>query len=145
MKIILFLLLFSSIHFGGYGQENEIIGTYSKRSDSIHKHVVAWTVKLKDDGSFSYNFLRHLSCDTCEEENFSGKGSWTSEDKLITFTTDLTKDIDSTFAMNFTNTKARFKRKSNRSKSNKVIPDVLIFYESPLFEIQGLKLEKEKI
>ncbi|MGB5498752.1 MAG: hypothetical protein WBM77_07470 [Maribacter sp.] len=144
MKIILFLVVITSIPFGVCGQENQIAGEYGKSSDPIHKHVVEWTVQLKDDGTFSYNFYRHLSCDSCEEENFSGKGTWTAEEKLITFETDVAKDLDSTYTMNFTNTKARFQSKSARNTSNKVIPDVLIFYESPLPEIQGLKLQKKK-
>lgn len=141
---MLFLVLVTCVAFSVCGQENKIVGEYSKRSDPIHKHVVKWTVQLKDDGTFSYNFYRHLSCDNCEEENFSGKGTWTSKKNLITFKTDVEKDLDSTNTMNFTNTKARFQGKSARNTSNKAIPDTLIFYESPLFEIQVLKLQKTK-
>ena len=134
----------TGIPFSVCGQENKIVGEYGKRFDPIHKHVVKWTVQLRDDGTFLYNFYRHLSCDTCEEENLSGKGTWTTKKNLITFETDVEKELDSTYTMNFTNTKARFQSKSVRNTSNKVIPDTLIFYESPLFEIQGLKLQKTK-
>lgn len=144
MKIILFLVVVISISLGVCGQEYQIAGEYGQSSDPIHEHVVKWTVQLKDDGEFSYNFYRHLSCDNCEEENFSGKGTWTARKNLITFKTDTIKDLDSIYTMNFAHTKARFQSKSPRNKSSKVIPDALIFYESPLMEIQGLRLQKKK-
>lgn len=142
--MLFFVVMTNSILFGVYGQENEIVGEYGKRSDLILNHVVKWILTLDGDGTFSYNFYRHLSCDNCEEENFSGKGTWTAQKNIITFETDVEKDLDNTYTKNFTNTKARFQSKSARNTTEKLIPSTLIFYESPLSGVKGLKLQKKK-
>ena len=127
-----------------FGQDTQIIGEYGKNVVINDGSILEWTVNLKQDGTFLYNFYRKLNCDSCKEENFWGKGQWTAQEKLIMIQSDAEKDLDSTYTMNFSDTKARFHSKSTRNLSAKTMPVELIFYDSPLSVIKGLKLEKKK-
>ena len=69
-----------------------------------------------------------------------GKG----EKKLIFFYTDTTREVDETYTMDFTNSKARINRKSPRDKSDKIVKESIRFYESDLSIIKGLELFKEE-
>ncbi|MEJ1223991.1 hypothetical protein [Sediminicola sp. 1XM1-17] len=143
MKVNVFLILILCIPIGVLGQEAQIPGEYGKFVETKDGSIVKWTVSLSPDGTFLYNFYRKLNCQTCEEENFWGKGNWTAEGKVITIRSDEERDLDSKFTMDFSHTKARLQSKPARSLSNEDIPVELIFYDSPLSVIEGLKLQKK--
>ncbi|TKD67231.1 hypothetical protein [Flavobacterium sp. ASW18X] len=126
-----------------YGQEVQVIGEYEKNVETNDGSILVWTVHLKEDSTFLYNFYRKLNCDACKEENFWGKGKWTAKENVITIQSEKEKDLDSIYTMDFSITKARIKSQSKRNLSAKRIPNKLIFYDSPLSLIKGLKLVKK--
>ncbi|MFT4832383.1 MAG: hypothetical protein ACI815_002036 [Psychroserpens sp.] len=141
MKLIL-LALFLVGYLSLSAQTESHAGTYGISPENETGHVLKWTLSLKADGTFLYNFYPKLNCDICSEENFYGKGTWKAEKSVIYFTTNEKVDLDEKHTMNFNNTKARINRKSPRDISNKTIRESIVFYSSELSTIKGLELFK---
>ncbi|ALM09046.1 hypothetical protein SB49_15545 [Sediminicola sp. YIK13] len=138
----LLLSLFLVSYLSLSAQTESYAGTYGISPENETGHVLKWTLSLKADGTFLYNFYRKLNCNSCTQENFYGKGTWKAEKNLISFSTDEKDDIDDVHTMNFNNTKARINRKSPRDISNRTTKESIIFYSSELFTIKGLELFK---
>lgn len=116
--------------------------------DNNDKHtdgtILKWTLTLNNDGTFLYHFLRDLSAISKlnKEENFYGKGTWKVEKNLIFFSSDKETDLNEKYIYDFTNTKARWIKKSPRDLSDIVVKESLLFYESDLWVIERLKFIK---
>lgn len=119
-----------------------VIDNNDKRIDGT---IFKWTLTLNEDGTFLYHFLRDLSAISKpnKEENFYGKGTWTAEKNLVFFSSDKETDLDEKYIYDFTNTKARWITKSPRDLSGKEVEESLLFYESDLSVIKGLKFYKK--
>ncbi|XMO87812.1 hypothetical protein AAFN75_05870 [Algibacter sp. AS12] len=135
--IILFFLSFTCLVFSQSG-------TYKREPKHTDGTKIKWTLKLKEDGSFLYHFLRDLSTISKEnkEENFYGKGTWKHEGNQILFYSK-PSDLNAEFSVNLNNSKARYITKSPRDKSDKIVKTALRFYESDTFHIEGLTVFKE--
>lgn len=135
------VIIFISFNLNVFSQ----VGVYVKGNSpsSIDDTKIKWILSLKNDGTFLYHFLRDISGEANPEENFYGKGTWKAEKNLVFFYTDKETELDETYTVDFTNSKARYITKSPRDKSNKVVKTALRFYESDLFYIKGLQLFKE--
>jgi hypothetical protein len=118
-----------------------VIDNNDKRTDGT---IFKWTLTLNEDGTFLYHFLRDLSAISKpnKEENFYGKGTWKAEKNLVFFSSDKETDLDEKYIYDFTNTKARLIKKSPRDLSDKVVKEAILFYESDLSVIKGLKFMK---
>ena len=112
-------------------------------NDSIDGSKTKWTLTLDEDGTFLYNFYRDIVGEFNPEENFYGKGTWKAEKSLIFFYTNKETDLNKTYTVDFTNSKARYTTKSPRDTSGKVVKTSLRFYESDNTFIKGLELFKE--
>ncbi len=131
----IFIIAFLVFNLNIFGQS----GIYVKKSESkTNETKLEWTLTLKPDGTFLYQFHRKLKGGN-PEENFYGKGVWKSKKNLVFFYSE-NKDIDETHTMNFNNSKARINSKSKRNKSNRIIKTSIRFYESKIPEITGLEL-----
>lgn len=119
-----------------------VIDNNHKASDST---IFKWTFTLNEDGTFLYHFLRDLSAvsKVNTEENFYGKGTWKAEKNLVFFSSEKETDLDEKYIYDFTNTKARWITKSPRDLSGKEVKESLLFYESDLWVIEGLKFYKK--
>ena len=142
LKFTLFILLIT-FNLTVFLQSESYVGTYIRPYESQENQILKWTLTLNSDGTFIYNFYRDIGAKN-SEENFYGKGTWKGEKKLIFFYTDTTREVDETYTMDFTNSKARINRKSPRDKSNKIVKESIRFYESDLSIIKGLELFKEE-
>lgn len=111
-------------------------------NDSLDGTKIKWTLTLNDDGTFLYNFYRDIAGERNPEENFYGKGTWTSNGKIVAFKAK-PLDFNQKFTVNLNNSKALYITKSPRDKSDKIIKTALRFYESETFHIEGLQLFKE--
>lgn len=100
---------------------------------------IKYELSLKADGTFNFHFYRKL--DKNPEENKFGKGTWKIENNQVYFTTK-TIDLDENHTLNFNNSIARFKFKSPRDTSDRVVKTALIFYESSIFWVEGMQIFK---
>lgn len=107
---------------------------------------------LNPDGTFFYHFLRDLSAvsKVNQEENMVCKGTWIVEGKQVIFDSEETEVIvehktgQTSHIFNFKGTKARYITKSPRDASDRIVKTALLFYESKMSTIKGLKLFKIK-
>ena len=77
-----------------------------------------------------------------KEENSYAKGTWTSKNNYIYFHS-TKSDFDNTYTLDFNNSKAVFKTKHPRDKSNRIITPHLIFLESNISWMKRLKMDKK--
>ena len=139
MKNLITLLFLVLCFFYSFAQSE----TYVKKPESLDGTKIKWTLTLKEDGTFFYNFYRDIVGEFNLEENFYGKGTWKAEKSLIFFYTNKETDLNETYTVDFTNSKARYTTKSPRDTSGKVVKTSLRFYESDNTFIKGLELFKE--
>jgi len=120
-----------------------VIDNNDKRADGDGT-IMKWTLTLNEDGTFLYHFLRDLSAISKpnREENFYGKGTWKTEKNLVFFSSDKETDLDEKYIYDFTNTKARWIKKSPRDLSDRIVKEALLFYESDLWVIERLNFIK---
>lgn len=140
MKNLLFIstLLFSLFSFA---QSKEHVGVY-KLDLGSKSHFEKTTLTLNSDGTFLFHFYDYRENGILKERTKYGKGTWTSEGKLILFSVNK-KDVDDAHVLNFNNSKARFDTKSPRDKSDRVMPTSVRFYKSDIFWMVGRTMVKE--
>ena len=100
---------------------------------------IKYELSLKSDGTFNFHFYRKLAKNP--EENKYGKGTWTIKNNQVYFTSN-TLDLDDNHTLNFNNSVARFKFKSPRDKSDRIVKTALIFYESSIYWVEGMQIFK---
>lgn len=134
---ISFLLLLSAV----ITNAQEVTGTYQLHSKS-DDFELSRTLTLNADGTFDYYNYRWVERGIPQDTHTYGKGTWTQDDKVISFFTEA-ESLDDKFTLDFSGTKARFISKSSRDKSDRSIKTALRFYESEIFWIKGMKLIKQ--
>lgn len=139
--LILFITLCtSSIH----AQSGIYNGSYEKTYEIDNGDFHQYKITLNPDGTFLYHSHSNISMGIPPEKNIFGKGTWRVENNIISLTTDRTKDLDETYTLDLSNTKARYESKSPRDKSNRIVPTKLKFYQSDISWVKGKKLLKSK-
>jgi hypothetical protein len=136
--------LFFIVGFSMCAQVFAQSGVYVNEPKNFDGTIIKWTLTLNEDGTFLYHFLRDLSAISKpnKEENFYGKGTWKAEKNLVFLSSNKETDLDEKYIYDFTNTKARWIKKSPRDLSDKVVKESLLFYESDLWVIERLKFIK---
>ena len=141
MKLFFVLAAFIT-QFALMAQSHGYEGIYSVRYDMDDGSLFEYQIELIADGTFLFHAHEIHTQALKPEKNRYGKGNWTSNENLVTFTSNPAVDLDRKHTLNFTNTKARIDRKSSRNKSAEIIPDSMRIYESDIFWIKGLQLTK---
>lgn len=149
MKNLLILIAFLISCFALNAQItiNEVAGTYKRGLANTSPHIINYTLNLNADGTFqfhSYDKIENINRpekSRATERNTYGKGTWTLDEKVVTFSTSAT-DLDEKFALDFENSKARFISKHPRDKSDKVIETALHFYTSDIFWMDSIQMFK---
>ena len=138
MKYLLsFFVLLSSLIINA----QDVVGKYQLKVDATNGEL-SRTLTLSADGTFEfYNYERH-DIGIPPEKHLYAKGTWTSDKNVIIFSAE-PSDIDDTHVLNFNTTRARYKEKSSRDKSDRVVETSLIFYQSEIFWVKGMKLLKQ--
>ena len=129
MKQIL-LVLFFIFSLATIAQSKEHVGKYEMtigREGDAYYEIVKLT--LNHNGTFLFHFYRNRERGIPKEETNYGKGTWTSNKRLIFLKTE-DSDIDATHVLNLNGAKARYDTKSPRDKSNRDIKTSIRFYES---------------
>ncbi|MGB1307397.1 MAG: hypothetical protein ACPG6B_00705 [Oceanihabitans sp.] len=135
--LLCFLFLFS---INETINSQNILGTYQIETHATNGKLKR-TLILNTDGSFEFHNYEFHEGGLPQEKNNYARGTWTLHKKLIYFTT-LQKDLNDKYTLDFSASKARFISKSPRDKSNRDIKTALHFYQSEIFWIKGMKLEK---
>ena len=140
----LFFILFILGQCKALAQTESDAGTYGKRSESsASQTVLEYTLNLKSDGTFSIHIYRNLE-PTQPKENWFGKGTWVQEGThTLIFYTNMETDLDKTYTLNLTNTRARSNRKSSRNNSTEVVQESIRFFQSDIIWLKGLELLKK--
>ena len=137
MKVlILCSLLISSI----IANAQDVAGVYLIKSDSDGFSLIR-KLTLNADGTFEFYNYRYVENGIPQETRNYGKGSWTKDKKVITFSTKAS-DLDEKYTLDFNNSKARYNTKSPRDKTNRVFADFIVFYKTDVLIAQRLKLFK---
>ena len=141
MKPLLPLLffLFTSI---AYSQAIQFEGEFEKRTETKEGAVHEYSLSIKPNGTFTFHWYRNID-PTQPKENKYGKGTWEVTKKKILFSTDEAADLDEKYTLNFTGTKARFIQKTPRGESTANKKTYLLFYDSDIRWIKGLKLTRK--
>lgn len=125
-----------------------VVGTYVKELGSSDHHFV-YTLEMKADGTFLFHYLEdftkskviNVGAEKRVKEKH-GRGRWKLEGKVVSFMTE-TSSVSPEYQLDFGGSKARFDSKSPRDKSDRVIPTSLRFFESGIFWMVGITMEKQ--
>ncbi len=140
MKHILSLLILL-LSLSLSAQSKEHAGTYALKLGE-GEHVETTKLTLNPNGTFLFHFYRYMEKGIPKEEIKYGKGTWTSNKKLIIFKVE-DSDVNASHTLNFNNSKARFDTKSPRDKSNRDIKTSIRFYESEISWMVGRTMLKQ--
>ncbi len=139
--LIVFLALFASSINAQSGIYN---GSYEKKYEMDNGDFQHYKITLNPDGTFVYHSHLKISKRIPPEMSIYGRGTWIAETNIISLTTDKTKDLDETYTLDLSNTKARYRSKSPRDKSDRVVPIALRFYQSDISWVIRKELLKSK-
>lgn len=136
------LLVFMTTLLTAFAQSREHAGSYEMKLGG-EEHFETIELTLNPNGTFLFHFYDYRESGTPKERTKYGKGTWTSNKRLIFFEVK-DSDIDATHVLNLNSAKARYDTKSPRDKSNRDIKTSIRFYESPeLSWLKGRKFLKD--
>ena len=141
MKKLIFIACILAYSKAIFSQSESIQGTYQLEHKGSNADLKR-TLILNADGTFLFHNYENHDGGIPPEKNSFGKGTWTSENKVIYFYNS-SSDIDQKHTLNFNNSKARFNSKSPRDKSNRAVITSIRFFESDIFWIKGMTLIKK--
>jgi len=142
MKVLIFIL-FLFIGTELLAQVDNYTGAYETHSLAADgSFELKRSITLNADGTFVFHNYRRVEIGIPPETNIWGKGKWTSVKNQIRFSAAEELDIDEKYSLNFGETKARYKSKSPRDISKKVVKTSLIFYDSNISWVKGMELFK---
>lgn len=137
----LLLLVFLTSSIALFAQSKEHAGNYEYKSEST-SHLLQYNLTLNPNGTFLFKYYRNIENQIPNEDIKYGKGTWTSNKRLIFLNVEDT-DIDATHVLNLNNTKARYDTKSPRDKSGRDIKTSIRVYESDIW-IKGITMLKKE-
>jgi hypothetical protein len=136
---ILILICNSAILFA---QANEVAGDYFLRIGDEKTHVFEYKLALHSDGTFSFEYYSNIKQGFPPEVKKYGKGKWTVENKVVSFTSDKQEDLDEKHTLDFTNSEARFVSKNPRDMSDQIVKTRLRFLESDIPWMKAIEIFK---
>lgn len=134
-----FIVLVNSLK--SFAQSVAVMGVYSKELGN-EKHRIEYKLTLNAEGTFTFHSHTNIKAGIPQIVNKYGRGTWCTEDNVVSLLTDEEKDIDEKYTLNFSGSRARFITKSPRDKTNRVIQIRLQFFESRIFWIETLEISK---
>jgi len=150
MKFILSCLILTFSYTVFAQQAPEHIGKYTKKVVTTEDVTFEYNLTLNHNGTFLFHYYsnKDTKYDVLNRngkgKNEYGKGTWTSKGKVISLKVNETSDIDKTHTLNLNNSKGRYITKSPRDKSDRLIEDAILIYESGIPWVKRLKLIKQK-
>ena len=141
MKLLITTLLLIS-NFTLFAQSNQFAGDYTRSLSEEGKHTIEYKLTLNPDGTFVFHSYQKMQGGIPAEVNKYGKGKWSANDNLITFSANKKEDFDSKYTLDFNNSTARFIAKNPRDKSDKIVKTKLQFLESDISWMQRIDVFK---
>jgi hypothetical protein len=138
--IFTILILFSNLIL--FSQSDEVVGDYKLTLETVENDLLEYKMTLSQDGTFFFHYYSNIKQGNPPEVNKYGKGTWTVENKVISFFCDKQKDFNEKYTLNLTNSKARFVVKSHRDKTDQIIKTRLKFLQSEIFWMKGIDMFK---
>lgn len=125
MKNLLSLILLIS-GLNSYSQSENHTGVYENKTEGEIR--IEYELSLNQDGTFVFHFYQDQICYTDDDR---AKGKWIAEKSIITFQVNNKVDLDEAHKLDFENTKAKIEN------------GILTFYDSEIFWINDIQLEKK--
>ena len=141
MKLIITTLIIIS-NTVLFSQQEQIIGDYTRILGQQEKHIIEYTLTLNRDGTFNFHSYSNIKQGIPPIVNKYGRGKWKSEKNIVTFFADKESDFDEKHTLDFNNSKARFKKKSPRDKTDRIVKTSLQFFESNISWLDRLQIFK---
>ena len=143
MKKYIILLLCLACNHPTTAQTQPYAGEYRASHGANDSGVlIEYTLSLRPNGTFLFHSYRNIN-DKAPEEHWYAKGKWAVEKKnQLFFYINKDTDLDEKYTLNFSKTKARYSSKSPRNLSEQFIKTSLLFYNSEIFWVKGMKLFK---
>lgn len=136
-----FTIIFLISTLISFSQSDKIFGEYF-REFGDEKHRVERKLNLNQDGTFTFHSYSNIKAGIPQIVHKYGKGTWSAEGKVVSFFTDIEKDIDEKHTLDFSDSRARFITKPSRDKTDRKIKTRLQFFESKIFWIERLGIFK---
>ena len=131
MKITLTILILIS-GLTSFSQSDKVAGDYKLTLETKENDLLEYKLTLSPDGTFLFHYYSNIKRGIPPEVNKYGKGKWTIENNVITFSTDKQKDFDEKYMLDFATSKARFIIKSPRDKTDQIVKTRLKFLKSEI-------------
>lgn len=141
MKTFVTILLLIS-NFSLFAQADKVAGDYALKLGKEDNNLFEYNMTLNEDGTFLFHYYSKILTGIPPEVNKYGKGKWTMQDNLITFSSDKQKDFDEKNTLDFNNTKARFVTKSPRDQTDKIVKVRIRFFESEISWMRTINMLK---
>ena len=125
-----------------FSQSDKISGEYFLKSGN-EEYLVERTLNLNDDGTFTFHNYSNVKAGIPQIVDKYGKGTWSTDGKVLSFLTDIEKDIDEKYTLDFSDSKARFITKPSRDKTDRIVKTRLQFFESKIFWIERMEIFKK--
>lgn len=138
--LVTFLLLISN--WALFAQSDKVAGDYELKLGKEDSNIFEYNLTLNEDGTFVFHYYSKILKGIPPEVNKYGKGKWTIQNNLITFSTDKQKDLDEKNTLDFTNSKARFVTKSPRDQTDKIVKTRIKFFESEISWMRTIDMLK---
>lgn len=136
----IFTLLFF-VSFMSFSQSKEHVGNYELSKENGTDYFIKNNLTLNPNGTFLFKSHTFIKKRLPSEKIEYGKGSWTSEGRLIQLSTN-DSDVDATHTLNLNSTKLRFDTKSPRDKSNRDIKTSVRIISTKVYWLNGRTLFK---
>lgn len=125
-----------------FSQADKVAGDYELKLGKQDSNLFEYNLTLNEDGTFLFHYYSNTQKSIPPEVNKYGKGKWTAENNVITFSSDKQKDFDEKYTLDFNNSKARFVTKSPKDQTDKIIKTRIKFFASEISWMATIDLLK---
>jgi len=126
-------------------QSDEFIGIYILKKEA-ENGVTQHKMVLDEEGTFLFStFFSPNDKDgkMLAIKSDYGSGEWRANGDQVFFIVDKDKDFDAERTLDFSRTRARLQKPSIPNSKGKTKPETLVFFDSDIFWVKGLKLAKQ--
>jgi len=138
-RILLIFAFFAGISL--HAQTVAISGDYYLKWE-CDSHQIEYKLTLDKEGSYELNTYTTDRSGQDDVVHKSEMGTWSSEDKVLTFSSKSKKDFDEEYTVDLNGSVARFIMESPADNTQKEHRNVLIFDTSKIYCIEGLEFLK---
>jgi len=128
------LILIITFQTALIAQTETVFGNFKKTIDTKSESI-QFQLSLNENGTFVFHYSKNIHCASCSQEELQGKGTWKVKNEAFIFKSKKRKDLNEEYTVNLNNSKAKFE--------NQKVNGVLVFFETDLSYLKGIKFIKE--